>query len=193
MDKNPKARMRLAIAIAALAAALSLVAAAGAAVLTSTTPPYPPTTHFKDYYQVLDPYHCNGGQISASGLPVLIKFGWFSKNVQEERSYFQHEYGSVTIAGPDTYYDSFHQTAGSPPPSDQNQGGGWSPIFASTVTNNGTTVSGVASFYLAVLSAPLTTGSYTLTWTFTLDRSISDGFYPAWKGTYTSSCTFTVS
>ncbi len=187
--------MRLFVLVTALAATLAFAASAGATI--SAAPADPNLAPTRANYQFLDPYIC-GGTDPQNGYqtiklsdprPVLFKFGWVAMQPSQMTQFFSNQHGTYSIAGADSFTDSWSTTSGEPATS--TQGITWSPVTQTSVSNNGTTVKAQTSFYRAVLTFTQT-GTYTVTHTLTLDKTVNDGFGANQKGSYTNSCTFTV-
>ena len=182
---------RLLVLSAALAATL-LFAATASATITATTE-VNPSQPFVDNYQVLVPYSCNGHTISLSDpRPALLKFGWFAQQPSQMKQFFQSESGNWTITGPGgTLTDTWSaNTAGTPAVGTYVT---WSPIFATTISPNGSTpVNGVASFYYGRLTFD-TPGTYNFTMAWHFASTVYDGFNTVNKKTTLNyACSFNV-
>jgi hypothetical protein len=191
--------------------ACGFAAVASAATVTISGPPPIPAPYgsfvYKNSYQPLAPYTCNGKSVSISDngspqpRPILFKFGWFTSAPAQVGNFFKQEHGSYTISGPvdpgtgtplpgaTSVTESWIETNGSPAKATYS---GWSPIAADTIINPaGQTVKGADSFYFGILSFD-TPGVYTLNTAWTLDHKLYDGFGTAPAGTSNFSCEITV-
>ena len=189
-----RAGTRFLLGIAVGAAALIAVGVAAAAI--SASAPDPSVPQDSSHYQRLSPWAClgNGGAYSLSdSRPVLLKYGWVAQTADQVRSFFQYSTGSVTItngAG-ETIVDGWQGNAAGDPPTNSSAVA-WSPIAATPIPNNGTSVSGYGSFYAAVLTFTQP-GTYTVTTSITMAKTVNDGFGAFTKGTHTTGpCTITV-
>jgi hypothetical protein len=184
---------RLAVLTTVLAATLAFAATASATITVTTE--VNPSQPFVDHYQVLTPYNCAGpNSISLSDpRPVLLKFGWVAQSQSQLTQFFQSEHGTWTITGPgsgNTLTDTWSETAGDPAVGIV----AWSPVFATTVTPNGSTsVNAYASAYYGRLTFD-TPGTYNFTMAWGFSKTLYDGFGNTVKKgtTYTFACSFTV-
>ncbi len=192
-------KKRIIAAVVASLALMVLASTAGAAITATQAPAGPG-------YQNLSPYACNGRTfylsphqgtdangnpviVPNSGDPIRLGFGWGAQTSQNMVQFFQNESGTATITGTDSFSDSWSAVRSGNPPTSLD-GISWSAPAPTLLTRpDGIQVSGLSSFYRAILS--IAPGTYTLSVNITLAHPVNDGFGTA-KGTIPGTCSFTV-
>jgi hypothetical protein len=177
-------RKRFIAVLAASFTALVLAATAAAAITITQAPA-------GTGYQNLSPWTCNNHTYSIANGPIRLGFGWFANNSGGLKQFFTNTSGSVDISGTDTFHDQWTESKTGAPFVTQ-QGITWTKNEPGTgTTPSGTKVTGVATFYRGVLN--FVPGTYTMTVTMSVDKTISDGWdtYTA-PTSFTGNCTFTV-
>jgi len=194
---------RLLVLVVALAAVLGTAAVSSASIsITTDTSGQPQqilgsagSLRWTDYYQSLSPFgsSCSGpNSISLSNSkPVLLRFAWVTSAQSQIGTFFQQNHGTYTLSGPaGTVTESWSETADGSPAAGTYVT--WSNPFSGTFLLNGNPVPGWATGYFGLISGLTAGGPYTLSLSWTVDKRLYDGWGTQAKGTYSYSCTFSV-